>query len=196
MNFIKQIYGPFNGSKEDGCVKAAMKKYFDALEALYKKKTGDLPYFPYDPTLPPVIYVGTPTKEEWIRWRAVEKDSVTDLTQLEEQLHIKFHSSIFEYFNSYWFAFLNGTVGKSEYELLPVLPGSEIEEFEAMQFEYAQYGTSLNRPMEYIPIGSEVESSNAIVVNNINGKVFVEDIESQRYKLISKSLANFIEMLI
>ena len=196
MNFIKQIYGLFNGAKDDGCVKAAMKKYFDALETLYKDKTGDLPYFPYDPTLPPIIYVGSPTKEEWIRWRAVEKNTVTDLTKLEEQLHIKFHSSIFEYFNSYWFAFLNGTVAESECELLPVLPGREIDEFVTLQYQYSQYCASLNRPMKYTPIGSEVEPSNAIVVNNINGKVFVEDIESQSYKLISKSLARFIEMLI
>lgn len=177
-------------------IKIVMKKYFEALETLYENETGDLPYFPYDPTLLPIIYVGTPTKEEWIRWRAVEKDTVTDLTQLEKRLHMKFHSSIFEYFNSYWFAFLNGTVGKSKYQLLPVLLGSEIDEFEALQLEYVQYCTSLNRPMEYTPIGFEVESSNAIVVNNMNGKIFVEDIELQTYKLISKSLASFIEMLI
>lgn len=176
-------------------IKAAMKKYFDALETLYKNETGDLPYFPYDVTLLPIIYVGTPTKEEWIRWRAVEKDTVTDLTKLEEQLHVKFHSSIFEYFNSYWFAFLNGMVAESECELLPVLPGREIDEFVVSQFQYLQYCTLLNRPMEYTPIGSEVESSNAIVVNNMNGKVFVEDIEAQTYKQISDSLASFIEML-
>ena len=50
--------------------------------------------------------------------------------------------------------------------------------------------------MEYIPIGSEVESSNAIVVNNMNGKVFLEDIEAQTCRLVSESLASFIEMLI
>ena len=103
-------------------VQKSMKKYFEALEDLYKNQTGDLPYFPYDPTLSPTIYVGSPTKEEWIQWRATEKDAVTDLAKIEAQLHVKFHSSIFEYFNSYWFAFLNGTVEGLECELLPVLP--------------------------------------------------------------------------
>ena len=177
-------------------IKIAMKKYFEALETLYKDKTGDLPYFPYDPTLPPIIYVGSPTKEEWIRWRAVEKNTVTDLSGLEAQLQVKFHPSIFDYFNSYWFAFLNGTVAESECTLLPVLPGEEISKFAILQSQYSQYCALLNRPMEYTPIGSEVESGNAIVVNNMNGKVFLEDIEAQTYRLVSKSLASFIEMLI
>ena len=177
-------------------IKIAMKKYFEALEILYKNETGDLPYFPYDPTLPPIIYVGIPTKEEWIRWRAVEKDTITDLVELEEQLHIRFHASISEYFNSYWFAFLNGTVAESNYALLPVLPDRETDKFAALQVEYAKYCALLNRPMEYSPIGSEIESGNAIVVNNTNGKVFVEDAEAQTMELISESLADFIEMLI
>lgn len=177
-------------------IKTAMKKYFEALETLYKDKTGDLPYFPYDPTLPPIIYVGTPTKEEWIRWRAVEKNTVTDLSGLEAQIHVKFHSSIFEYFNSYWFAFLNGTVEESKYTLLSVLPGKEIDKFSTLQSQYSQYCASLNRPMEYTPIGFEVESSDAIVINNMNGKVYLEDIEAQDYKLLSESLAGFIEILI
>lgn len=177
-------------------VKKSMRKYFEELEDLYKKKTGDLPYFPYDPTLPPTIYVGSPTKEEWIQWRAVEKDTATDLAKIEAQIHVKFHSSIFEYFNNYWFAFLNETVAGLECELLPVLQSREIDEFVTLQFQYSQYCTLLNRPMEYTPIGSEVESGNAIVVKNMDGKVFIEDIEAQTYHLISESLSNFIEMLI
>lgn len=177
-------------------VKKSMKKYFEALEDLYKNETGDLPYFPYDPTLPPTIYVGSPTQEEWIRWRAVEKDTVTDLANIEAQLHVTFHASIFEYFHSYWFAFLNGTVAGLECELLHVLPGREIDEFATLQFEYSQYCTLLNRPMEYTPIGSEVESGNAIVIKNANGKVFIEDMEAQTYHLIAKSLSNLIEMFI
>ncbi len=177
-------------------VKQSMKKYFEALEDLYKNQTGDLPYFPYDPMLSPTIYVGSPTKEEWIQWRAVEKDTVTDLAKIESQLHVKFHSSIFEYFNSYWFAFLNGTVDELECELLPVLPDREIDEFAALQFQYSQYCKLLNRPIAYTPIGSEVESSSAIVIKNADGKVFIEDMEAQTYHLISESLSNFIEMLI
>ena len=177
-------------------IKIAMKKYFEALETLSKDKTGDLPYFPYDPTLPPIIYVGSPTKEEWIRWRAIEKNTVTDLSGLEAQLQVKFHPSIFEYFNSYWFVLLNVTIAGTKCMLLPVLPSREIDQFATLQYQYSQYCALLNRPMEYTPIGSEVESSNAIIVNNMTGKVFLEDIEAQTYRLVSESLASFIEMLI
>lgn len=65
-------------------IKEAMKKYFDALETLYQEKTGDLP-IPYDSEIPDTIYVGVTTQDSWIQWKAMEKNTVTSLTQLELQ---------------------------------------------------------------------------------------------------------------
>lgn len=66
-------------------IKEAMKKYFDALETLYQEKTRDLSYIPYDSEIPDTIYVGETTQDSWIQWKAMEKNTVTSLTQLELQ---------------------------------------------------------------------------------------------------------------
>lgn len=176
--------------------KEAIKKYFDHLENLYQEKNGDLPYIPYDSEIQDTIYVGEPTKESWIRWKAVEKNTENSLAELELQLNIKFHKSITEYFNSYWFAVLSGNIGDDIYELFPVIPGNEIDEFANTLIEYLEYCSQENRPFQYIPIGFEVNSSNPILVDNKTGEIFLEDVETQKYIWISKSLADFIEELI
>lgn len=65
---------------------------------------------------------------------------------------------------------------------MPVIPGNEIKGIASTQMEYFQYCSQEDRPFQYIPIGFEANTSNQILVDNIIGEVFLEDIETQIWK--------------
>lgn len=58
------------------------------------------------------------------------KKNHSDITPLEERFDITFHSSIDCYFNSYWFAELDGFMDSHYLTLEAVLPNIELDTFE------------------------------------------------------------------
>ncbi|MGA8943075.1 MAG: SecY-interacting protein Syd [Thermoactinomyces sp.] len=64
-----------------------------------------------------------------VSWKLMEKHKNHDLTGLENQLGVVLHPSIKEYFNSYWFASLDGFIGKHYIRLEAVLPNIELDSF-------------------------------------------------------------------
>lgn len=138
-----------------------------------------------------LIYVGEIDEEDYITWKPVEKSTSHDLTQLDKNYGVNFHSSIIEYFNSYWFADLDGFFQDHYIKLEAVLPNIELDSFGTT---LEGYKNNHNNKLENIPLGIEGNGL-LIVIDNEDGKVKVEDYERSSYEIISESIEKLISSL-
>ncbi|MGW6299768.1 SecY-interacting protein Syd [Peribacillus butanolivorans] len=138
-----------------------------------------------------IIYEGEVDEEDYITWKPVEKTTSHDLKQLEENLEVVFHKSIIEYFNSYWFADLDGFLNDFYIKLEAVLPNFE---FDSFQRTLEGYKSNHNNRLENIPLGIEGNGL-LVVIDNENGKVKLEDFERNSFDIISESIEELISKL-
>lgn len=138
-----------------------------------------------------IIYEGVADEEDYITWKPVEKTTSHDLKQLEENLEVVFHKSIIEYFNSYWFADLDGFLNDYYIKFEAVLPNFELDSFRGT---IKGYKTNHNNRLGNIPLGIEGNGL-LVVIDNENGKVKLEDFERNSYEVISESIEALISKL-
>jgi SecY interacting protein Syd len=120
----------------------------------------------------------------------VEKHTISDFTELENQLGVVFHPSITLYFNSYWFAELDGFIENHYIQPEPVLPRIELS-----GFAYIQKGYKENHPqLEHIPLGME-EHGQIVVVNKQHGTVRWEDFERKSFSFLAVDIPSLISRL-
>jgi hypothetical protein len=173
-------------------MKEQMKNYFEQLINVWKGFNNSLPKVPWNVDAKPLIYEGEIDEDEYICWKPVEKDIVHDLKNIESDVQTTLHESLKKYFNSYWFAELAGFYKSYNIILEPVIPGIELQSFwiQLKGYKEAHGGSLVN-----IPIGIEGRNSLLIVVDNINGKVKIEDYETGKFEEIADSLENLISDL-
>lgn len=170
-------------------VKNVMSTYFKVRKEYFDRGLNFLFKTPYNEKVDFVIYQGE-IEEEEISWKPVEKYIKTDLTILEERFGIKFHDSVYHYFNSYWFADLDGFIGDHYISLEAVLPNIELDSFKEKLEGYEKN----HRKLDKIPIGVEGNGS-LVVLNNVSGKVELEDFERGLFIEVSNSLNELISSL-
>jgi hypothetical protein len=131
-----------------------------------------------------IIYEGEVDEDEYISWKPVKMTVSIDFKSLEEEFETIFHSSIIDYFNSYWFADLDGFFKKHYIKLEPVLPNTEINSFrESMEGYKLNHGDRL----ENIPIGIEGNGLLVVIENN-SGRVQLEDFERGSFEVIADNI--------
>ncbi len=146
---------------------------------------------PFDEDVDSLIYVGEVDEDEYISWKAVEKKDFYDFKTLEEDLGIRFHPSVIEYFNSYWFADLDGFINDHYIKLESVLPKADIESYSNT---LRGYKNNHNNKLENIPLGIEGNGL-IVVVDNEDGSVKLEDFERNTFEVISESIEQLITTL-
>ncbi|WP_433959739.1 SecY-interacting protein Syd [Cytobacillus horneckiae] len=167
-----------------------MSKYFNLRKEYFDKGLDFLFKTPYNEEVDSFIYQGEMDDEEEISWKPIEKNNRNDLTMIEERFGIKLHTSIDDYFNSYWFADLDGFLGNHYIRLEAVLPNIELDSFERNIEGYKNNHNSVDKT----PIGIEGNGL-IVVIDNISGKVELEDFERDSFKEISNSLDVLISNL-
>jgi len=142
-----------------------------------------------------VTLISEPDESGWCQWQPVEKTEFTSFELLEEKYGFKFHQSIKDYYNQYWFYEIYGKMYIKEQkrydiiELERVLPGREINDLEAHIGHY-YWGRDL-KEFCMVPIG--LVQNLFVVVNNSTGEVFLDD---QLEANIFTHLANNIQELL
>ena len=172
-------------------IKEAMFLYFEmrkevakgGLEFLFKTPIGS-----HDNL---IIYDGEVDEDDYISWKPIEMNVSQDFASLEEELDVKFHKTIVEYFNSYWFADLDGFYKEYYISLEPVLPNYEITSFRETLKGYKN--NHANR-LKKIPIGIEGNGL-LVVVDNDNGEIQLEDFERGTFEDIAGSIQELISNL-
>ncbi|WP_342515297.1 SecY-interacting protein Syd [Sporosarcina sp. FSL K6-1522] len=135
-----------------------------------------------------IIYEGEVDEDEYISWKPVEMTVTQDFTRLEDEYDISLHKSIVDYFNSYWFADLDGFFKEHYITLESVLPNTEISTFrESLKGYKKNHGDSLER----IPIGIEGNGLLVVIENN-SGIIQLEDFGRGTFEYIAENIQELI----
>lgn len=169
-------------------IKEAMNQYFSLRKAIADEGLDFLFKTPFDEEVDSLIYVGEVDEDEYISWRPVEKKDLYDFKTLEENLDVKIHSSVIEYFNSYWFADLDGFIKDHYIKLESVLPKADIQSYSNTLKGYKK---NHNNKLENIPLGIEGNGL-IVVVDNEDGSVKLEDFERSSFEVLSESIEKLI----
>jgi|GEM_PF-763231 len=172
-------------------IQVSMRNYFELRLQRYNEGVNFLFTTEYNQKVASIIYQGEINDDGEIGWKPVVKNETHSLDALEEKFNCKFYTSIYDYFNSYWFADLDGFIDGRYINLEPVLPGMELNSFEK---KLQGYKNNHKNKLEYVPIGIEGNGL-VVVVNNHNGKVELEDFERGEFTVLSNNLVEFISSL-
>lgn len=171
-------------------VKEAMRGFFDRMMRQWEETGLGLPRAPWDPDVDAWFWQSPADEDEYATWRPVEKTEHHDVGQLGPGLRA-LHPSVDAYFNSWWFAALEGQLGRYGITMMPVLPGIELNNLLLQARGYAQaHGGRL----DHVPLGVEFNGLQ-VVVDNDTGEVAIEDYERGTFETIATSLAALIERL-
>ncbi|MBC2582754.1 SecY-interacting protein Syd [Clostridium sp. DJ247] len=170
-------------------VKIAMEKFFDNMMEGYSKTEEGYPMSSYVDYIDKMIYIGEQDKEGWIRWKPIKKDKVHDLKDIEEELGIKIHNNIKEYFNSYWFIRIRASYNSYKISLDGVQPSDK--RYNEFKWKLRGYKNNHEGKLNYIPLGL-VNNMDSLVLENETGKIKVENYEAETYKTIANSLEELI----
>lgn len=173
-------------------MKKEMKNYFDKLINVWRGFNNSLPKVQFNEDALDTIYDGRADQDDYISWKPVEKNVVSDFKEVEQVLEVQLHQDIKEYFNSYWFAELAGFYKGYNLILEPVLPGIEINNFVIQLIGYKE---AHDGQLKNIPIGFEGENNFLIVIDNESGVVKLEDYECGKYEVIADNLEDLINNL-
>lgn len=132
-------------------MKDVMSKYFNLRKKYFNKGLDFLFKTQYNEEVDSLIYQGEMDDEEEILWKPTEKNKKNDLMQIEEKFGIRLHTSIRDYFNSYWFAEIDGFICTHYIRLEPVLPNIEFDSFEGNLEGYINNHNKIDK----VPIGIE-----------------------------------------
>ncbi|OMF02906.1 SecY interacting protein Syd [Paenibacillus sp. FSL H7-0331] len=172
-------------------MKEAMNQYFSLRKATADEGLDFLFKIPFDEDVDSFIYVGEVDEDEYISWRPVEKKDFNDFKSLEENQGIRIHPSVIEYYNSYWFADLDGFIKDHYIKLESVLPKADIESYSNI---LTGYKNNHNNKLEHIPIGIEGNGL-MVVVDNQDGYVKLEDYERNSFEVIAEGIEQLITTL-
>lgn len=172
-------------------IKKSMGQYFRMRQELADEGMDFLFKTPVTEDVNSIIYEGEVDEDDYITWKPIEKTTSHDLEQLEENLEVVFHKSIIEYFNSYWFADLDGFLNDYYIKFEAILPNFELDSFRGT---LEGYKSNHNNRLENIPLGIEGNGL-LVVIDNENGKVKLEDFERNSFEVISESIEALISKL-
>ena len=169
-------------------IKGAMKKYFQMRIKVAAEGLDFLFKTPVNNNDDLIIYEGGVDEEEYISWKPIEMTVSQDFKKLENEFGIKLHNSVVDYFNSYWFADLDGFFKDHYIKLEPVLPNAEVSSFrESLKGYKKNHGDRLDN----IPIGIEGNGL-LVVIENKSGIVQLEDFERGSFDYIAENIQGLI----
>ncbi|EPY12855.1 MULTISPECIES: SecY-interacting protein Syd [Paenibacillus] len=170
----------------------SLKEYFETLHNYWNSSYGTLPQVPFDELINPMLYQGEPDEEEYVSWLPKLKETNEDFKAIESDIGLCLHSSIKEYFNSYWFLELQGFFHSKLIHLEPVEPGKDLRNFFVNQKTYEE---NQGKQLKNIHIGFISPDDLALVINNETGEVLQENFETGELTVIAESLEMLISEL-
>lgn len=172
-------------------IRESMNHYFEHRLQYFNEGVRFLFTTEYDNNVHSMLYHGEINDDGEIGWQPVVKNIIHYLDALKGELNCRFHRSIYDYFNSYWFADLDGFIDGHYVSLEPVLPGVELIRFAK---NLQGYKDNHHNTLKYAPIGIEGNGL-LVVINNDSGQVGLEDFERKEFTVLSDRLGELIASL-
>ncbi|MHB1151793.1 MAG: SecY-interacting protein Syd [Eubacteriales bacterium] len=169
--------------------------YYEKLCDEWKLKNKTLPKVPYNQKVSSDFYIGNKDIEGYIEWKIIKVKNIIAPESLDNEVGIKLHKNIYEYFNSYYFLDISGFIDDNEIALHNLTPDTNYLIFLRRRFE----NLIINKErVKYIQIGdyNTSEDSFFLCVDNDTGEIVYFDPEIVSVKIISESLEKLVLKMI
>lgn len=91
-------------------IKNALEIYFNNQREYWQAKYQTFPQMPYNKAIDERMIVKDSLKDGYIQWQPILQDKTVDFSDLERELNFSIHPHIKEYFTSFWFLSMVGTL--------------------------------------------------------------------------------------
>ncbi|MCL2080097.1 MAG: SecY-interacting protein Syd [Oscillospiraceae bacterium] len=91
-------------------MKNTLEIYFQKQREYWQEKYQTFPQMPYSKAIDERMIVKDSLKDGYIQWQPIHQNNTVDFTALERKLNISIHPRIKEYFTSFWFLSMVGTI--------------------------------------------------------------------------------------
>lgn len=171
-------------------IKENLKIYLDKYFEAFKKIFGHNPTVPYDEDEESSLWIGEMDDEEYIQWMYLEKETVTDFSNLEKEIGLVLPEQLKEFYNSYYFLELQGFCdGEHVYfdsvsDTRDIINDLHIEEVN--EKNYLHMGIYSNMDLE---LCMEIETGKMVSVD------YEGDLEEVRVDVIADSLEELLKKM-
>lgn len=159
-----------------------LEKWFACYSSVWREGMGGAPYAARRDGVSQDYYEEI-VNEDCCYWRLKPVPDDADVRWLERELGFALHQTVTDYFSTYYFAELLGTISLVKVQMDHVLPG--LTEAEWLPRLRASFSCLL-------PVGLEPDSGNEVVVDNGSGEVLLYDQETERRTHLASSLSALI----
>lgn len=170
-------------------VKNALDDYFRIFLEKYQETPVGLPKVPRRKDIDQSIYVGDSDVDGYCKWKPIIYGQEKDFLRLLEDYEIEKNNDIVEYFCSYYFL---GFDVKYKNYLIALKAIEVLDGYKRLKMVIDEY-TDQEGKITYIPIGTEQNLGDTVVVEVKTGKVKLAYYETGRMRKIAPSLEEFIQ---
>lgn len=173
-------------------IKEAINQYYNKLDDLWNQRRNTHPRVPYNNEIPKEMYIGDSNESGYISWKIIDNKEQVDFNEIQKEIGLELHNDIKEYFTSYFFMKMVGSVGEIIVSLTPITPLVDIKHFIIKRNKIAE---DIGRNTNLIEIGlAEIDGVDNLLlcIDNSTGKVIWLDVEKDESEMIASSIYELI----
>lgn len=176
-------------------IKMAISSYYEKLADLWNQRRNSQPTVPYNDKMPKEMYIGSENENGYISWKLMENNKEVDFDRIQKEIGFVLHPDVKEYFTSYFFMKMVGSIGDIIISMTPITPLVDIEHF---ILKRNQIANEVRRDNKLIEIGlAEIDGADGLLlcIDNNTGKVTWLDVEKGESGEISTSIYELISTM-
>ena len=174
--------------------KAALKRLLGRYLDDCQHATGSLPVQEHDSAWPSECQVGEPDARGMIHWEPRERDGIADFSGLERALEVEIHPDIKSFYGSYWAGAIDLEADEGGVTLIQVWNDDDFDRLAENILGHAMAKQRIGAPLT-IFIACTDEGELMLSVENDTGQVVLEEPGSLPIRVVSPSLAAFLDRL-
>ncbi|HEY5715666.1 MAG TPA: SecY-interacting protein [Psychromonas sp.] len=167
--------------------------FFERFKSLWQTEKKSLPQTFFDPQWISPCQIGE-VEKQLIHWSPVERETSTDLSNIEQALNIKLHPSIVDFFCSAYSAGLPAVYKGHPIELIQVWNDQDFHLLQENMVAHFMMQKRLKKPASMF-IASCSDEMQIVSVLNDTGQVQLETLGKGQEAILAENLADFLDAL-
>jgi SecY interacting protein Syd len=155
---------------------------------------GSPPTQKYDPAWPSQCQVGEPDADSMICWRPRERDTAADFAGLERALEVEIHPDVKSFYGCYWAGSMELEAEEGGLTLIQIWNHDDFDRLVENILGHAMAKQRIKAPLT-IFIACTDEGEHILSVENLTGRVVLEEPGSLPLREVSATLAEFLDRL-
>lgn len=169
--------------------------YFQKLEDVYLREFGTLPTVTYTDSINKSLLIGDMNEDGEIQWKAVKQEKNIDWENLEKIFGFTVNKELREYYSTYRFLIITGSVSDIYFRLFPLGVTREAERDIKQQLADGKYDFPASQIFLIGEASVGQDDSYFVYYNNLTKEVFCYDRETKHKVFMAESLTALFSII-